>query len=411
MSTALAVAAVTQALKNLLADGVLDDHVSGNVGDVVITALPPDRVLIDGANAKSQLNLFLYQVSENAAWRNMGMPSANAAGERINNQPLALDLHYLLTAYGVKELHTEILLGYGMQVLHETPVLSRSGLREALAGVQAEVPPDIPPQLKPIADSNLADQFELVKLTPEVLSTEEISRLWTAFGAKYRTSAAYVASCVLIQPTRPIKASKPVARANLLVVPLKRPRIDDVQPSIAAVGQTLTLTGSQLWQPGTTTVQVSNVSIAPDPGATSQQLQVTLPATLTAGVNTVSVVQSIDFGSNSVRPGPQSNTLAFMLIPTLTNVPATVALGATLTLGVSPPVGFDQDVVVLLDDDALPVPPRPAPPGHPATTSSISVTVAGVKSGNKLVRIRVDGAESALSPAQGPYTQPTVNVS
>ena len=47
---------------------------------------------------------------------------------------------------------------------------------------------------------------------------------------------------------------------------------------------------------------------------------------------------------------------------------------------------------------------------HPAT-SSISVTVAGVKSGNKLVRIRVDGAESALSPAQGPYTQPTVNVS
>lgn len=414
MSTALAVAAVTQALKNLLADGVLDDHVSGSVGDVVITALPPDRILLDGANAKSQLNLFLYQVSENAAWRNMGMPSANAAGERINNQPLALDLHYLLTAYGVKELHTEILLGYGMQVLHETPVLSRSGLREALNGVQAEVPPDIPPQLKPIADSNLADQFELVKLTPEVLSTEEISRLWTAFGAKYRTSAAYVASCVLIQSTQPTKASKPVARPNLLVTPLQRPRIDDVQPSIVAVGQTLTLTGSQLWQPGTTSVQIANASIAPDAGATSQQLQVTVPNTLTAGVNTVSVMQNIDFqlGYGGVRPGPQSNTLAFMLVPTLTNVPAAVARGATLTLDVSPPVGFDQDVVVLLDDDALPVPPRPAPPGHPAATSTISVTVpgTGVNPGNKLVRIRVDGAESPLSPAQGPYTQPTVNV-
>ena len=36
--------------------------------------------------------------------------------------------------------------------------------------------------------SNLADQIELVKLTPQTMNTEEISKLWTAMQASYRPS-------------------------------------------------------------------------------------------------------------------------------------------------------------------------------------------------------------------------------
>ncbi|TCV94655.1 uncharacterized protein DUF4255 [Luteibacter rhizovicinus] len=419
MSTALAVAAVTQALKNLLADGVLDEHVTGSVGDVLISALPPDRIATEGVGAKSQLNLFLYQVTENAAWRNMDLPTRDVDGNCVANSPLALNLHYLLMAYGIKELHSEILLGYGMQVLHETPLLPRNGLRKALAGVTTT---DVPPQLKTIAASNLADQFEVVKVSPEVLSTEEISRLWTAFGAKYRPSAAYVASCVIIQRTDPLRATKPVATPNILVQPLQRPQILEVQPSTIAVGGTLALIGSQLVAPGVQVVFPRD-TVALDPGGTMQRLTVTVPATLYAGVNTVVVSQPVDFHTpdGTTREGAQSNSLAFMVVPTLGAVPATVARGGTLVLNVAPPVRFDQDADIIIGDSVLRVPTRPAPPDPPpppaplppgwGTSPTLSIVVpATVPLGTALVRVRVDGAESALLPASGPFTTPSIQV-
>lgn len=413
MSTALAVAAVTQALKNLLTDGVLDDEVAAQVGDVSVTALPPDRVPVDGADARSQLNLFLYQVIENAAWRNMGYPAFSSDGNRISNPPLALDLHYLLMAYGAQELHSEILLGYGMQVLHDTPQLSRDGLRAALTGVTPPNPNALPPQLRAIATSGLADQFELVKLTPEVLSTEEISRLWTAFGAKYRTSAAYVASCVLIQQTAQVAAAKPVAQANLKVQTFLNPSIDDIEPQVAAAGDTLTLTGSQLWQPGVTTVQIGAVNTNALAGATSTQVQVSVPGTVPAGVQPVYLIQAVDFGAQGggAHPGFESNSVAFMLIPRFAALPATIARGDTLTLTVTPPVGFDQDVSVLFGEVAAAVAPRTKPAVPPYTTATISVTVpANLTPGATLVRLSVDGAQSAVDLSGAAPGKPSIEV-
>ena len=81
-----------------------------------------------------QLNLFLYQVTPNQGWRNVG-PAVRRRrrASRLTNPPLALDLHYLLTAYGAADFEAEILLGYGMQVLHEHPVLDRQAIRDSFA--------------------------------------------------------------------------------------------------------------------------------------------------------------------------------------------------------------------------------------------------------------------------------------
>ncbi|HJZ69754.1 MAG TPA: DUF4255 domain-containing protein, partial [Blastocatellia bacterium] len=104
MSSALAIAAVTAVLKDLLNNGLIDHNVGASVGEVTVSTLPPDRVdVLDAAQKKSRLNLFMYQVTPNAGWRNVGLPSRNDRGERISNPPLALDLHYLLTAYGAEE--------------------------------------------------------------------------------------------------------------------------------------------------------------------------------------------------------------------------------------------------------------------------------------------------------------------
>ena len=53
----------------------------------------------------------------------------SASGRRTTNAPLALDLHYLLTAYARTDAAAEILLGYAMHLLHETPVLDAAALR------------------------------------------------------------------------------------------------------------------------------------------------------------------------------------------------------------------------------------------------------------------------------------------
>ncbi|HYX42677.1 MAG TPA: Pvc16 family protein, partial [Pyrinomonadaceae bacterium] len=85
MSTALAIAAVTAVLKDLLNNGLIDHNVSAhaNLGEVSVSALPPDRVLPDPSKEQNQLNLFLYQVTQNAGWRNVALPARSGRGDRL----------------------------------------------------------------------------------------------------------------------------------------------------------------------------------------------------------------------------------------------------------------------------------------------------------------------------------------
>ena len=54
-----------------------------------------------------------------------------------------------------------------------------------------------------VPGSNLHEQIERVRITPQPLSLEEISKLWAAFQTNYRLSAAYQAAVILIESTAP----------------------------------------------------------------------------------------------------------------------------------------------------------------------------------------------------------------
>src|SRR5262245_45952495 len=212
MTSALAIAGVTQVLRDLLNDGVVDHDVAAAVGAAVsIRALPPDRLQNVATETAPTLNIFLHRVTPNTGWVNYELPVRSVRGQLLRAPLLALDLHYLLTAFGFDDLHAEILLGYAMRILHENPVLTRAQIVRALN----PAPPatgGFPPALEALDRSGLADQIEQVKITAEYLSTEEMTRIWSAMQTQYRPTTAYQVTVVLIESELPSRTPRPVLR-------------------------------------------------------------------------------------------------------------------------------------------------------------------------------------------------------
>lgn len=416
MSSALAIAGVTAVLRDLLNDGLINHNVSGVLGSTVsVSALPPDRVVPVNGTENTQLNLFLHQVSPNLGWRNEGLPSRDGAGRtRLNNPPLALDLHYLLSAYGAEDLHPEILLGYAMQLLHETPVLSRSAITTAL-NPSPPVGTTLPPALRALAGCGLADQLEQIRITPEYLNTEEMSKLWTAVQSHYRPTAAYVATVVLIESTLPAHATLPVLSRGprdlasgrdrgivaepSLLAPL--PTLESVVPAslqpAAAVGATVDITGHHL-DGASAAVILSN-----------DRFQIVAEAAIAAGGSANAAKFTVpdlpvgfyQLALRVLRPGESqprtSNQLALVIGPEITtalpiDVPRDGAGTATVALDFHPQARPRQQVSLLLGTREILAPPIEV------ATGTLSFVVPDAPAGDPFLflRLRVDGVESPI---------------
>ncbi|EHK64596.1 DUF4255 domain-containing protein [Achromobacter arsenitoxydans] len=412
MSNALAIAAVTAVLKDLLDSGMIDHAVTDALGaGVKVSALAPDAVSLDNQE-DPQLNLFLHQVTHNAAWRNAGLPSRSAEGDRISNPPLALDLHYLLTAYGRAELQAEVLLGYALQLLHESSMLPREAVRRALDPdvVDGAILPTVYQSLR---SADLASQIELLKVTPSALGAEEMSRLWSALKANYRPTAAFQVSVVLIESRRPARGALPVLTRGeaipgsprdrgVLVFPGLTPPLPtllSVQPAgkqpVAVAGGAVTLLGHHLdGLARQVTLRHSALqaerSVPADAG-TDTSLRFTMPADLPVGVYRVhAAVQAADTGRQR-----DSNQLALVLAPDLVLPPASATRAAAavrIELGVSPPLLAGQSASLLLGDRELPAEPYTAP----ASQLAFIWRDAPAAGTTFLARLRVDGIESPL---------------
>jgi hypothetical protein len=450
MSNALAIASVTAVLRDLLNNGLIDSNISSVIGNVVVSTLAPDRIDITSTDQQSQLNLFLYQVTPNASWRNVGLPARNAAGERISNPPLALNLHYLLTAYGAQDLHAEILLGYGMQLFHETPVLPRKAIRTSLQNpAQVGAGSGLPAAMQALFTSELAEQVEQIKIAPETLNTEEISRMWSAFQAHYRPTVAYQASVVLIESKQSIKMALPVAERAVHVFPFNQPVIEEIRSQVKTgdpivinqpilPGQNLVLVGHQ-FSGSDVVVDVGGIEVQPADGdVTPSQIIVPIPAGLKPGVHGVRVIQQKAMGKPELPHRMfESNVAAFVLRPVIDEVSISFAAGpgdfpidGTVLFKLDPPVGDSQSVVLILNELAPNVSPPVASSGAsfsfvapsrtnvspplspPDSTQNFAIPIRGVKVGTYLLRVQVDGAESPLiaNVNTGQYVEPQVEI-
>lgn len=413
MSSALAIAAVTAALKDLLNDGLMDHDLS-TLGSFAITAQPPDRVTT-GATENNQLNLFLYQVTANSGWRNTGLPSHDAKGTRVATPPLALDLHYLLSAYGAQDLNAEVLLGYAMQVLHDTPVLTRQQLRTALGSPAPVDGALLPGPFGSLSAIDLADQAELIKLTPVYLGTDDLSKLWTAMQARYRPSMAYSVSVVLIQSQAGARSPLPVLKrgaddrgpiaqgAPAPVLTGARAAASPLQPAIR-LGEDLLVNGTDLSR-GSFVARLEHARLGivhdllPTPVNASQlSVHMASIAQDAAGMDAWAVgVYSLALRvTEPLLPAWGTNSVPVALAPLISVAPLTHASGTVnVSVTCTPRIRAAQESQVrLLFGVTEVLPSAISTPANTALPTTLSFAILGVKAGDHVVRLRVDGIDS-----------------
>jgi hypothetical protein len=404
MSNYQAIAAVTAALQQML--------------------LPPVKAAVTGANvdfkrppAKDDgkgpfVNIYLYQVTPNAAFRNDDLPTRRSDGSLAHRPLTALVLHYLITFYGKEEqLEPQLMLGAVANQLQLQPALSPNNIQtgESTFGLK----------------SGLADQIERVRFTPTALSLEEFSKLWSAFfQVEYSLSVVYQASVVLIEPTdqTPLEAL-PVQTRKLYVSTFAQPTITQVygkagigQPVVP--GDTLTIQGTDLLgdlATVTTTVQIGNVTVTPTPTSITQtRIVLTVPATVKAGVLGVQVIQQLQLGKPpQPHPGYDSNVAAIVLQPVVVPGAAPSAVtAAQVAVGITPMVQPGQRIALLLNQTSGNPPAAFVFTLQPLTVASGNLTfpITGVPAGVYFIRVKVDGAESPLTLNAGAASGPTVTI-
>lgn len=439
MSNALAIAAVTTTLRRMLTRSLPAD-----MAGATVTTKPPDKATTSEGGPESasnnQINLFLYQTELHPQLRNTSYPGQVKSGE-TGLPPLALNLYYLLTAYGQDNDDTlsHRLLGQAMSTLHDHPILGSEDIRLA---TETDLP-----------TSNLHQQIESVKITPQPISLEDLSKLWSTFQTQYRISTAYQVSVVLIESTRPSRAPLPVlTRGSLddsgvdtqtsLVPPyptLTAIRLPNQQPSLrlsdaaplVLVGQNLT--GNAL------TVSFRHRSLQdpieiPIPAAdhTDTEIPVTVPnqpELWPAGYYAVSVSLEQTKGDRTIRRTTNELPLAIapeVLALTATRdgdtvvVTVTCAPAVLLELVDRPavsgvvPIPIEQRVYLSLYDEMNRLPGGdqqipaesitvdtgvlPTSEPLPASTVSLNFRLGAVDAGTYRVRtrLRVEGIDSLL---------------
>jgi hypothetical protein len=418
MSNPLAIAAVTATLRNLLSTGIAADP---DLADAVVTLQPVDRAR-PNTTTTNQLNVFLYHILPNPALRNMDLPPRVRSGETAM-PPLALNLYYLITAYGLdndaRGPSSHHLLGRAMSVLADHPLLGPAEIEAALP------------------NNDLWAQIERIRITMQPLPQDELSRLWTGFQTGFRLSVAYEVAVVLIDSDLPAKTPLPVlSRGRGDTGVISQPSLDAPYPTLtgltlpnrqtsAVPGDTITLqglllSGDQVKVNFANPLLANPITVAvpaAQPG-TDTKVSITIPdapAAWVAGYYTVTLTIS-----TAGQPDRTTNAVPLAIAPVITsNMPpppvhrARANATATITLQSKPDIRPGQRVSLLLGDQEI-IASDPASDPAPAPNKSSFDVPASLAPGTYRARLRVDGVDSPIidwtqtPPAFDPTQQVTI---
>lgn len=185
------------------------DSAIAEVGETLVEVLRAQMTLLEGEDeivlaspasvgddSDARLTLYLYRITENGTMKNEPGPSGR---DTLSRSPLALDLHYLLTAHpgpgGDSEMGQTVqqhkVLGQAMRVFHDNGIIRGPDLVESLAGVGEELRIMVSPTEQPSFDALVS--------------------MWGTFPDRaYQPSLSYCVSPVLVDSERTADAHRVV---------------------------------------------------------------------------------------------------------------------------------------------------------------------------------------------------------
>jgi len=184
MSDYPVIADVGNTLKKLLWENIKNDAKVNKIieAEANITLESPAEMQTD---SNKKLSLYLYRIVENQFLKNQEIP--NNDPKKIESNPLAIDLFYLITPATNLREQDHILLGKVMQVFHDHAVVRGLILTgDTLAGSDVQL-----------------------RLVFYSLPFEEIIQLWQSFSEKsFHLSVCYQVTPIRIDSTREIEAKR-----------------------------------------------------------------------------------------------------------------------------------------------------------------------------------------------------------
>ncbi|GLS22462.1 hypothetical protein GCM10007874_54800 [Labrys miyagiensis] len=192
MTAALAIAATSEILRFLVDEALRKTGQALNFTPPAVTIGSPPA---DEAETPS-VNLFLCQAVPNTSLRNTPGFVRGPLGDRPSQQPLLLDLFYLVSAHGPGSAR-EIGLGAAIETLQDTPVVTTTLIHTALTSLAGD--PD--PLRRALADQAVIDGFESITVKAQSLGLDSTAGLWIAARAPFGPSAFYVVTIAFKDPS------------------------------------------------------------------------------------------------------------------------------------------------------------------------------------------------------------------
>ena len=448
MSNSLGIATVTSSLRAVLENAYKsNDNFDDSLPNALVTTVLPVSVTASGLPDLGA-NVFLFQVTPNAANRNSDLPIRDSQGNLISRPRVALDLHYLITFYGDDTaLEPQRLLGLTVRALNRTPVFSPPLIDQAITQLVSSHP-----ELGFLNRSDLAAAVEPVRLTPISMPVDELSRLWSLFSfqSKFSLSVVYIASMLFVDTVDATQSALPVTSTNVYVDAGAPPTIDSLDPAgdlsePVLPNAAISILGSGFGTSASNIQVLIDGSAAATTNVTPTQIDLTLPD-LAAGTHGLQVARPRQMGTPPTpHQGLLSNLVPLVIQPVIDLSPGSAptvffvftspsdpdddpppetidgvdVVSGHLQVTVNPPVNQGQTVVITLNSLPSDSPPSPLSYTLSVDTSAFATPEATlvarfkrVVPGTYLIRLQVDGSSSALTVESGTglFSGPTVEV-
>ena len=132
MSSYLAIATVTEALRQMAENSAKDAEFSGQSLAVVLR--PPNNLTAGHPPdlPTTFAGVYPYHIMPNAQWRNASLPNRRSDGSLVQGVRSAYDIDFLVTCYGDdKQLEPQRMLGALLARLATEPVLTKAMIKSA----------------------------------------------------------------------------------------------------------------------------------------------------------------------------------------------------------------------------------------------------------------------------------------